>query len=365
MRKKIIVHIHTDPKFVAKSLKRYQNEEIYNKLILLGNQFNNSIKVLDTEVFFLPENNKSLKQIIGLCKDSDMVVLYNLKGIKVKIALNLPKDILTVWRFFGVELYSLLPNKVYSEQTQKFIKSKNIKGIIKKVLLKASPSSLPIFKAIKRIDYFMGMYKEEHDYLIKNGFKLPEFIPLSFGEYNMSTLNLNKKPFIVVGNSKTKFNNHLEIVNYLKNNSKFYVKMFFSYGGENKYTQAVESAVKKNKRIELIKDFLPNEEFQSIYSEASALVINSYRQMALGNIFTAISTGTKIYLSKKNSSYEFFLNNGLKVFAVEDHFYEDWKNSNLYLSRDDAINNLEKLISLHENFDLVSFQKKILAVLDK
>src|SRR5690606_40162359 len=62
--------------------------------------------------------------------------------------------------------------------------------------------------------------------------------------------------------------------------------------------------------------FLSIEKFREIYKTTAALVINSYRQHALGNIFTALLYGVKIYLNPKSSTYPWLKQLGFQVFDI-------------------------------------------------
>ena len=75
--------------------------------------------------------------------------------------------------------------------------------------------------------------------------------------------------------------------------------MLFNYGAESNYTRLVESELGKS-NVEFLKDYIEFTDFRRFYNEISAIAINSYRQLALANIFLAIEYGVKIYLNKKN-----------------------------------------------------------------
>src|SRR5690606_10843771 len=115
----------------------------------------------------------------------------------------------------------------------------------------------------------------------------------------------NKMEEIIVGNSKHVWNNHLDVFRIIKKSKRFdnyKFNLFFNYGVDNDYTEKVRNEANQNSFV-LIEDFLDIQEFSRVYNTATALVINSYRQHALGNIFTAILNGSKVYLNKKSSTY--------------------------------------------------------------
>jgi hypothetical protein len=63
---------------------------------------------------------------------------------------------------------------------------------------------------------------------------------------------------------------------------------------------------------------MPIAEYNILLQKTDALVINSSKQMALGNIFIAIQNGLKIYLNKNNDILNWLISNNLHVFTIKD-----------------------------------------------
>ena len=99
--------------------------------------------------------------------------------------------------------------------------------------------------------------------------------------------------------------------------------------------------------------------FLNYYETASALVINSYRQMAWGNIRLALEKGVKIYLNEKNIHKDFLINNEFKIFSIED-FENDLKNDSLGFNYEVSMHNLEQFEIFSKSYTKDHFQKKIL-----
>ena len=101
------------------------------------------------------------------------------------------------------------------------------------------------------------------------------------------------------------------------------------------------------------------EEFRTLYDSAAALVINGYRQMAMGNIMSALAKGVKVYLSSKNCMYSWALNEGFKVFDVND-LAEDIENDNIYLAEEDMAHNKQVYSGLADKYSVQEFLRTIL-----
>lgn len=371
-----IVHIHTDLKFINDS-ENFFGKNFKNYIIILSKK--SQLKTLgkyDNVVWIRP-NPVGFREIINFCRDASLVVLYNLDFLKSYIANRLPSRIKIAWRFFGQELYGNLPELVYSQNTLETLKKKNFISllnegyyIVQKFFSKMKwkvnmENELTI--SLSKIDYFLGFFKEEYIFL-KNFYpKLPEFIQLPIPEYFFCSENLieNKEKIIVIGNNRSPYNNHLEILNIVKQKeqSKFYsFVILFNYGIESNYTNTVRKLASDINDIKIVENFLSIEEFNNLYMRASSFVLNGYRQMALFNLFTAIKHGLKIYLNEKNITYRWFKENGFSVYTIED-FNKDLSSFNIGLNKDCMTNNFEKLNYQIKNYSRINFQEKIITKL--
>src|SRR5699024_2463479 len=209
-----IIHIHSDPKFVARNLKRYQTEDIDNRVIFLGTAADWPKTVAVTPLL-LPKNKTAISKAVTACRAADLVIVYDLTKLKSQLVLQLPKTVPVAWRFFGYELYSRCPEQVFSPATLR-AKRKDEPGRLsimafKRWVLHLYPHLGPFAKAVKRINFFFGMFEEEYDYLQNLGFQLPQFIPLPlYPDGNAPPKLDQKKPVMLIGNSKNAYNNHLD-----------------------------------------------------------------------------------------------------------------------------------------------------------
>jgi len=379
MNKLKVIHIHTDYKFIG-SVDVYEGEYFENSIVIIEDDELYKGPYRDKAIFF-KKSNINLKKIIELCRSADLVVLHGLDLFKGKIALSLPKHINIAWRFFGYELYKRQEELVLSEKTinaRKISYSKKPFNILRKMFRVfqvyfqiskfGKTPSVVINKAINRINYFLALSKEEYNHL-ESSFELPPFLKLPINrkievkeEFILSCLKLKKEensPIIILGNSKNEFNNHIDIIDLIenvKNKNAFKFILLFNYGPERRYTEQVRQKIKTKPHINTIENFLSNDEFKLLYSKTSALVINSYRQMAVGNVIEGFLNGVKIYLSQKNVMLEWLKNEGFHIFTLED-LAMDLENNNTILSKVEAAYNFKNLIDYMERNSPQNFQK--------
>jgi len=373
------IHIHTNYKFIIGS-NTFNGKYFENKIIIIEGDTLYSGPFREQAIFF-KDTISDINKIIKICENADLVVLYGLELIKAKIAIKLPKHVKIGWRFFGYELYGKQKNIILSKKTKQTIKLDYLKNpfkVFKKglrrlkfyyYLIKFGINPNTLFNmAKKRINYFLVLSKEEYSYL-KSFFELPSYIKLPIGsniiyseEVLNSSLNLKQKgkaPIIIVGNSRNMNNNHLDIIDLIeknRNKEKYDFILLFNYGSERYYATVVRQNLIGKEYFKTIEDFMSIEDFQLLYKKSSALVINGYRQMAVGNVLEGFKNGVKIYLNKKNVMLQWFKNEGFHIFTIED-FEDDLKNNNIFLKQDEAQHNIKQLINYSNKYTLDDFQQ--------
>lgn len=366
--KKKIIHIHSDAKFVHE-IYNYQNKCFDNYLIFLGD-VNRLSKTFADLLIILPVNSKdAFLKIKNLCETADIVILNNLEGVGIKLALSLNLKIKIIWRFYGWEIYSKEPKLIYSNKSLQTWKSyyeklsitQKIKYSIYKLIYGKNTFKL----AIDRIDYFMGVMDDEHTLLKSLGYNLPTFIQVPLTSFAPKELEFEKSNLIIFGNSRNRANNHLdvlEILNCINLPVDLEIKMFYSYGTTGSYSKVVKHEANNIAQIELLEDFLSKEEFDSIYQKAAALIFNGYRQMAMGNIFTALKMGVKVYLSEKNITFHWLIKNNIKVFSIEEQLKFDLETRNYFLTQEEKTTNAQSLSQLVKGKNIEEFNNKIFEI---
>lgn len=368
MQKKKIIHIHTDKKFLADSA-RFECGYFENIMIVIGS---NTLNESNGIVYF---ERKQLKEIVDFCKDANLVVLYDLDTDKSRIAVSLPPTVKVAWRFFGYELYSRKQEVYLSNTTKEFAVDKisfveKIKRALAnlKSILKFHTTVEGVFiNSIKRMDFMLVLTLEEHEEMLKLFPFLPKAIKLSNKKQNVSAseeleekLNVLDKT-IVLGNNKSVYNNHFDLIEIVKTSKIKNKKMFsllMNYGTESNYSREVKKRAKEAS-LNLICDFMTLDEFESFYKKTGALCVNGYRQMAMANLMMGLAKGVKIYMSKKNALYLWFVNEGFKVWTIED-FEVDIESNNMFLDLETAIHNTQVLSNLASKYSHSNFQNRIL-----
>ena len=367
---KKIIHIHSDHKFIMDS-ERFAGESFDNELLILDtkNSFN---KEYHNKALFFDPNPENLNDILAVVNSVDILVIYNLDFFKSQIVNRVDKRVKIVWRFFGTELYSRKLHLYLSTKSRSFFIPKLFKGQVKRIFPFLFQEEKLFYRAIKRSDAIVCVFKEEYKYLIRHWNHLPKFIPLSLDKLPYTKeidfeLEYPKKNTVVFGNSRSNYNNHLDILEMVETcnlNKKINIKILFNYGVENAYTDKVREMATGIEKVTLIDSFMPPDEFNDYYGPVAALVNNTYRQFALGNIMSALHRGVKIYLNKKNPTYTWFKNEGLNIYEIED-LKKDLETGNIHLTKSEIAHNLKCLRNLKNVYPNTDFHLQIMQLLNK
>jgi len=356
MNKLRILHINTDLKFLH-AITHYEDPNIHNDLLFIGDAKG------DVRVKFQFSNTKSdLDKIITLANNYDAVILLDLEQAKSYIANRLRKDISVFWFFFGYELYGKILNITLSELTKRIIQKETFR---KGGLLKLGPFSKAyslwrqkeFSRAIKRIDYFLCLCQEEYEFL-SHYFKLPEFIQRPYVIESSLVYNEKLGNKLMIGNSRSVFNNHIDILNMLREAPEIEKYAFLNYGPEGQYYDAVMSKGNELGNFKPITSFLNKIEFEKVYNVSDAFVMNGYRQMAVGNIITAIRHGVKLYINYKNPFYHFLIKNGFLVSEIND-LDNDLRNKHITLNEPEMEQNIRALVNLSKKYSQNDFVGRI------
>lgn len=131
---------------------------------------------------------------------------------------------------------------------------------------------------------------------------------ISYGENVLSDVLQTGNPRnVLIGNSATATNQHLEALQILKK-SKVEIETILiplSYG-DGEYADWITSKAKKvfGDAVICLREFLPYHEYLERINRCGLVVMNHARQQALGNIFWALSSGKQVFLNPGGVNYQ-------------------------------------------------------------
>jgi len=367
-----ILHIVSDDKFIDLLLPRYFFDGCENEIVYLKDEFTYKGKYLDITKWVMPFT-KRFEDVFSEPSKFNIIIVYSLNNSKALFINSIQKKPVIIWHFFGTEIYNqtALSKYNYSQATKKIVtvnkktilkeKAKKVQVFFRRIFNSNYTHQTEVEKAILAIDYFCWYNKDEYDYLKSHVPTLPEFLQFpvttKYQELNSSERN---KINILVGNSSAPQNNHLDTLLLLqKMQYKGEVIVPFGYG-DLAYKEKLLQIIKGlTLNIDVLEDFMAYKDYLDLLGTVTTAVFNSYRQMALGNIFILLCYGTKIYLSEKNPTYPWLKKIGFHIYSVEKDLEPGLISRDLKLDEEQMLHNKALYAKMTDNSLLNDFIQKL------
>lgn len=360
---KTFIHIAFDDKFIDSALREFEAiAPGKNKLVIIG-------KV--GQLQFVKESNPyfmSISEVKTLTSAAECaaVIFHSLNNDFLKILADIPRNKKTIWLGWGYDYYDRLlfaayPNGLLLPQTEalvaqsprpnKFLSfARRAKSITGKLLGKGSN---PNPELLGRIDYFIPVLDIEHKIISDlNPWFKARYLCWNYGtvEDDLScntSVSKNVRNDILVGNSATPENNHLDIfqmLSRLSDTAGRRIVVPLSYGDEWYKHQIIEAGHRHFGRNFLpLTNFMAKDKYISILDSCGYVFMNHLRQQALGNICIMMLKGAKIYLNSGNPLHKWFLAKGATIFTIDDLVGSGNENSYAYepMTKWQQINNID------------------------
>lgn len=317
----MIVHLFPKSKFTEPFINfLMQNfDSSCHEILLYENGPHDLSDILIKQAGIFDIDKKDYWWLYRKLKKADKIIFHNLSvNIDVLLFLFLHKDILkkSIWFIWGSDLYC------YREKRSGLIEH-GVEFLRKKVI-----QTIPVFASWITEDCRLAnkWYKAE-------AINMPvayyddELVKVLLSLEKMPKKHTNKVK-ILVGNSATKSNNHIEVLDFLKkwaeDNIEIYAPLSYgdtSYGNE---IQAIGESY-FGQRFKAIRTYMSRQDYFSLLNEMDVVIFNHDRQQALGNIVALLYLGKKIYMRNNTTMWNTLVNDmGFRIYTIED-----FKRSNL------------------------------------
>lgn len=286
----------------------------------------------------------SAKEFLILCNEGlyDAVFLHAIDSFPYDKIPLIPKDVKVFWMVWGYDLYDhprknpMIKMALYKPKTleacpylQNSLSLKNILRIIKKgiySIFSSNYSSKNYIKAVARIDYFSGVLPNEYDLLKHVSYFKAKRVVYAYVSLEDMYDELPLTPPVIgnnilVGNSAAETNNHLDILDYIKDFKPVDCKIIsaLSYSGPQKYIDVVVNAYRKvfGNNYKPLLNLMPLNEYNKIIESCGYGIFYHERQKGMGNINGLIMAGAKVFLSETSVAYKYYKSLGVHVFSVQ------------------------------------------------
>ncbi len=350
------LHVVPDDKFSNMAYRDFQRFGINNKYICFDKSQNYKyIKGWQPDQIKKRDLNAYIKN-----HDISIIIFHSL--LDKFIVTKLPRNVVVVWCGWGYDYYSYLLTKYYPQgmilrQTKSIFddsrkkKSVTFMGFLSGVYRVAKRTILSKIYSPQRIatyiDYFVPVINNEYQLVREaNPWFSCKFLSWSYGtiEEDYTTLNTDipHSGNILVGNSATPENNHIEAFEFIHSNVDWHSRKIYcplSYGDPYYADKIKEAGVNLfGDNFVPLMTFLDKHEYNEILLSCELLVLNHIRQQALGNIISGLAMEKVIILNKRNPLCTWLNENNISYLTLDQEINEKT------LSMIDKVNN-KKAIS--------------------
>lgn len=339
-----IVHICSDEKFIKLSYDQF--EYLYpnqNQFYIYGSgdnvikyiKLNPFVKYLEINQFFFESLNDSI------------VIFHSIPIFLTAYLKYINSSNKVVWFLFGFETYgdsilyseNLLLDKItlnhFKEKSKQFSFNDKLQHSIFPIIRKFKKNWRLSKKEylqrktkerliqLKRVDYIGTSFEEERVLQSKIlNFERPLFhfwyYPLELIIDPGTKINFNKNK-ILIGHSGYPNGNHLDVFYKIKSLDldKKQIIVPLSYGDQEYINKITELNPLRLDNQQYITDFLKLKDYNILLNSVKIAIFNNRRQQAIGNIITLIYFGAKVFLSEKNTFYQYLKKIGIIVYSYE------------------------------------------------
>ena len=333
----IAIHIVQDEKFIDAAFERYETAwPGRNEFLIIGAprelRYIRKCPVRFTTIPDVILHLRTLKRVA--------LILHSLSGGSHSLLAQVPDHVCVVWIGWGFDYYGKILGGSDSadrlmEETRALAATRptrfNWRVFLETVFARLIKLDLPTWRRIRaiaqplqykqelarekrralgRIDYFIPVLKSEYDRALAENdwFRPSHFAWSSYGRMtdlggaNTEPAFLSEGTDILVGNSATLTNNHLEVFSLLERldlGGTSRIVCPLSYGGDPWYKEKIliEGERRFGNRFRPLTEFLDSDSYLEILSSVKVAFMNHRRQQALGNINLLLEIGRRVYMN--------------------------------------------------------------------
>lgn len=324
----MILQITFDDKFVDYVVEQFSDYSSMSRIVLLTYDYK-SIKYskkIDKENI-ITYKSREYYELFDSLEQYNAVIMHGLfDPMQYEVIRKLPNKVKLAWVMWGSEIYSRSENrnKCFSIITKSIVKihdfvSIKVKG--KPILNREVPIEI-----LKRVDFLLGssleIFNDVKGYLNKS------IKHLCYSYYTIEEVigkdlinKFSSGNNLMVGNSSSAENNHIEILYKLKKNKTISnLRCFFPLSYGEQWIKNIINSIGKfflgDKFVPLL-NFIDRNKYNEIMLSCGVYISNHHRPNAFGNILTALWLGLRVFVSDKNIQTRFLKNLGLKVNIIE------------------------------------------------
>lgn len=348
-----VLHIVPDDKFIDAAISVFDTigilENIYICPIDENQEFNCQFEFIRRSDCVKKVTYADMREL-SQSPDVDMIAFHTLPGSLYESVLQIPSIKKIWWLSWGYDIYydmsglgnfPIISLDLYKPLTKEYFTPQlsfrhriiycvkklfkifiNYNGNLEREVRrrqKIKEFKLMRKRVLARINYISTVLPIEYEMLSKTKLIKAKYIPF---QYPLKTQNTmwHMEPdasCILVGNSSDSSNNHLDILEIIRQRSiPNLVYMPLTYG-DSGYKKYLNEHIKDYNQLLIQDSFISMDEYVKMLTKCRVAIFGHMRQQALGNIGIAMQIGMKVFFYKDSICYKYFKKNGYAVYSIE------------------------------------------------
>jgi hypothetical protein len=322
-----ILHVVLDDKFIDMALREFEAVAPgSHETVILGAR---------APFRYLTQVRPRTVDVEGLVRaamapDVRSVIFHGLPGAHLQVLGRLPAGPLVIWLGWGYDYYGLINDAFPEGLIQPATASLLAKlrptlphDPVVSVLASARPYRKPTRAALQRVDLFCPVMDVEYRLVRQHqpGFKA-RYLRWNYGTAEDDfgpggPVAEAPGPDLLVGNSATPTNNHLELFESIRKQVNLDGRRLvapLSYG-DSVYGRAVARRGQElfGHAFVALTDYVDKAQYIDTLSRCGTLVLNTLRQQALGNVYISAQLGARVFLNRRCPMHGWLKRQGLLV----------------------------------------------------
>lgn len=329
-----ILHIMlADPKFEAQAKNFFDDDDFDNDWVLFAYDRESKKDRKDVYDFASWEEQPELKQHFEQkASQNDVLLVHFLIPGSASFLSAMSRQIPVVIQFWGGDYVSqLMPSSktflplthsllVDEPSKQNFFRRFARIGLEKwrKITRRNHVS-----ESLEKASGFLTLLPEERLLFPKKFWPKHLNAKVIYGNFDSAppqSRNSKSELTVVLGNSATPSNNHLDFLQLLSicPSPIDHLILPLSYG-DLSYGESIRARFESSGlKTTVLKDLMPLPEYEAMLNQVDVLIMGHLRQQGLGNILKALQQGKTVYLHPKGSNYAHFKSRGFAVRNTQD-----------------------------------------------
>jgi hypothetical protein len=345
----VILHLMPDDKFLDNAINQFDPIPNCQNLFLvfLPENQQKPTYVKSTKIRIVRNIDDIIRETnLFNCIDGIIIHFYSDWNAEAMIKLKtLYPDVIVFWIAWGADFYHSINFPLYQKTTKKMIdkrrsKIRKLLSTVKSTLIKKQTVINWKEQGMPLIDYCANIVPNEFK-LMKDlqGFRAKQIrysytTDSTIAYYDGIIKRLYLGDNVLIGNSATESNNHLDAFNQIKhtvgNDFTYKYIVPLNYGDTKWYGPKIIKKGRKyfGEQFQPLLNFLPKKDYFDLISSCKVAIFNCQRQQAMGNVYSMLLFGVRVYLPETNPSFEYLKSIGIFIFSLQTDF-EKYKFSKL------------------------------------